>query len=62
MIWLAIILGLVILAFVISAITSKRSKKEEIPEESKKSCKNCDHLVPINYTKSLCPQCKGFLT
>lgn len=57
---LTIVLVVAVLAIVISFIIKSNTKKS-LDESSKHHCDQCDVIIPEDYMKSLCPQCKAFI-
>jgi Zn finger protein HypA/HybF involved in hydrogenase expression len=60
--WLTLLLGVAVIVILVVIIKKKkRSGTQEDTEFSERSCKHCQKPIPIDFAKSLCPHCKGFL-
>ncbi|OIJ18099.1 hypothetical protein BKP45_10910 [Anaerobacillus alkalidiazotrophicus] len=59
--WIGIIL-LIAIIFVFSVLYTRTKKSSSNVEEGPEIiCKNCQHVIPKGYTKSLCPHCNKLL-
>lgn len=55
------ILSLLIILYLITKAIKYRSTGPVSEEAIEKVCKHCQEQIPSRYSKSLCPNCKGFL-
>ncbi|MDQ0257400.1 Zn finger protein HypA/HybF involved in hydrogenase expression [Evansella vedderi] len=60
--WLIVVLVVAVLAIIVVLVKTKGSSSALNEEDNKVTCKSCNAVIPDNYTKSLCPECKAFLT
>ncbi len=60
--WLIAVLVVVAIAILVFMSLKRKPETENDLESSKRSCKTCENTLPVNFTKSLCPHCKSFLT
>ncbi|MDG5787961.1 hypothetical protein QA612_10720 [Evansella sp. AB-P1] len=60
---LALLLGVAAVAVLLLTINAIRKKVTKKPDEKPiKICKECQNEIPLDFSKSLCPHCKAFLT
>lgn len=58
----ASILGITLLLIAVIIITKPKKKKSTDENyDSKRKCDQCESAIPVDYVKSLCPQCKSYL-
>ncbi|SDY95134.1 hypothetical protein SAMN05421736_104300 [Evansella caseinilytica] len=63
--WLIVILVIVVLAVIIYLprfFKARRSNTQTDDDASQRICKTCLTEIPNDFTKSLCPHCKSFLS
>ncbi|WP_280770355.1 hypothetical protein [Salipaludibacillus daqingensis] len=61
----AIVLGLAVLVLVMIILFFVNNRKMETVDvnlNSQRKCENCHFVIPNDYQKSLCPQCKTYLS
>ncbi|MDG5788375.1 hypothetical protein QA612_12875 [Evansella sp. AB-P1] len=53
---------LAVVALASKGVFNKLKERKELAKPTIKTCKTCSDTIPIEYDKSLCPNCKAFLT
>jgi Zn finger protein HypA/HybF involved in hydrogenase expression len=60
--WLIAILVIAAITIVVIFSLKRKPETQDDPESSKRSCKTCENTIPQDFSKSLCPHCRAFLT